>query len=59
MGTETVQKRVIDFTRYDLPAREPDEPQREWRLMNGINQKRTRRKINLAHCNSCRTTTRV
>ena len=33
---------VIDFTRYDLPAREPDEPQREWSLMNVINQKRTR-----------------
>lgn len=33
---------VIDFTRYDLPASEPDKPQREWSLMNVINQKRNR-----------------
>ena len=33
---------VIDFTRYDLPAREPADPQREWSLMNVINQKQTR-----------------
>jgi uncharacterized protein DUF3863/uncharacterized protein DUF3864 len=30
---------VIDFTRYDLPAREPDNLQREWSLMNVLNQK--------------------
>ena len=33
---------VIDFTRYDLPAKEPQVPQREWSLMNVINQKGTR-----------------
>lgn len=30
---------VIDFTRYDLPAKEPQGLQREWSLMNVINQK--------------------
>jgi len=35
---------VIDFTRYDLPAKEPDDPSpqrpvRDWSLMNVINQK--------------------
>jgi len=33
---------VIDFTRYDLPAHEPRTLQREWSLMNVINQKGTR-----------------
>ena len=33
---------VIDFTRYDLKAEEPRTPQREWSLMNIINQKGTR-----------------
>jgi hypothetical protein len=33
---------AIDFTRYDLPAREPQELQREWSLMNVLNQKGTR-----------------
>jgi hypothetical protein len=38
---------VIDFTRYDLPAKEPadgsfDKPTRNWSLMNRINQKGTR-----------------
>lgn len=33
---------VIDFTRYDLPAHEPAKPQREWSLMNVINQKEDR-----------------
>ena len=33
---------VIDFTRYDLPAHEPKTLQREWSLMNVINQKGTR-----------------
>jgi hypothetical protein len=33
---------VIDFTRYDLPAREPEGLQREWSLMNVLNQKGTR-----------------
>ena len=33
---------VIDFTRYDLPAREPRTLQREWSLMNVLNQKETR-----------------
>ncbi len=30
---------AIDFTRYDLPAHEPDHPQREWSLINVLNQK--------------------
>ena len=33
---------AIDFTRYDLPAHEPQTPQREWSLMNVLNQKGTR-----------------
>ena len=33
---------VIDFTRYDLPAHEPHVPQREWSLMNVVNQKGSR-----------------
>jgi hypothetical protein len=30
---------AIDFTRYDLKAEEPRAPQREWSLMNVLNQK--------------------
>jgi hypothetical protein len=33
---------VIDFTRYDLHAEEPKKLQREWSLMNVLNQKGTR-----------------
>jgi hypothetical protein len=33
---------AIDFTRYDLPASEPEGLQREWSLMNVLNQKGTR-----------------
>jgi hypothetical protein len=33
---------AIDFTRYDLPVREPQGLQREWSLMNVLNQKGTR-----------------
>jgi hypothetical protein len=33
---------VIDFTRYDLPAHEPKTLEREWSLMNVLNQKGTR-----------------
>ena len=33
---------VIDFTRYDLTAKEPPGLQREWSLMNVLNQKGTR-----------------
>ena len=33
---------AIDFTRYDLKAQEPRHPQREWSLMNVLNQKGTR-----------------
>jgi hypothetical protein len=40
-------EKVIDFTRYDLTAREPDDPKpvqstRNWSLMNRLNQKGTR-----------------
>jgi len=34
--------KVIDFTRYDLKAQEPEALQREWSLMNVLNQKGTR-----------------
>ena len=39
--------KVIDFTRYDLPAREPADPSaanpsRNWSLINRINQKNRR-----------------
>jgi hypothetical protein len=33
---------VIDYTRYYAPAREPRDLQREWSLMNVLNQKGTR-----------------
>jgi hypothetical protein len=33
---------AIDFTRYDLKAEEPNQLQREWSLMNVLNQKGTR-----------------
>ncbi|WP_433983876.1 DUF3864 domain-containing protein [Tunturiibacter empetritectus] len=33
---------VIDFTRYDLKTEEPHNLQREWSLMNVLNQKGTR-----------------
>ncbi len=33
---------AIDFTRYDFKAAEPDRLQREWSLMNVLNQKGTR-----------------
>ena len=33
---------AIDFTHYDLPANEPQILQREWSLMNVLNQKGTR-----------------
>jgi hypothetical protein len=33
---------AIDFTRYDLKAEEPHALQREWSLMNVLNQKGTR-----------------
>ena len=39
--------RVIDFTRYDIPAQEPVDatpqtPHKDWSLMNVLNQKQTR-----------------
>lgn len=33
---------VIDYTRYDLPATEPNEMTRSWSIMGEINQKQTR-----------------
>jgi hypothetical protein len=35
-------EKVIDFTRYDVPAREPDTMTRRWSLLGEINQKGTR-----------------
>jgi hypothetical protein len=40
--TQNSPPMVIDFTRYDLPAREPTTLKREWSLMNELNQKGTR-----------------
>jgi hypothetical protein len=44
---ENETPKVLDFTRYDLPAKEPADPEpgkhsRNWSLMNRINQKGTR-----------------
>lgn len=44
---EGTPEQVIDFTRYDLPAKEPADPEpgkhsRNWSLMNRLNQKGTR-----------------
>ena len=41
---DNTKEKVIDFTRYDLPAREPDDPKpgqiiRNWSLINRLNQK--------------------
>jgi Domain of Unknown Function with PDB structure (DUF3863)/Domain of Unknown Function with PDB structure (DUF3864) len=41
-AADKAQRMAIDFTRYDLPAREPQTLQREWSLMNVLNQKGTR-----------------
>ncbi len=41
MKQQTPEK-VIDFTRYDIPAREPAENTRRWSLLGEINQKQTR-----------------
>jgi hypothetical protein len=40
--TNNSPRTVIDFTRYDLKAEEPTGLQREWSLMNVLNQKATR-----------------
>jgi hypothetical protein len=40
--TKESPAQVIDFTRYDLKAEEPRGLQREWSLMNVLNQKETR-----------------
>lgn len=44
---ENAAEKVIDFTRYDLKAKEPEDPKRgipirNWSLMNRLNQKGTR-----------------
>ena len=41
---DSTPEKLIDFTRYDLPAREPDDPKpgqftRNWSLINRLNQK--------------------
>ena len=42
-GTDgTSQEKVIDLTRYDVPAKEPAAMTRSWSLMGEINQKGTR-----------------
>jgi len=40
--TTNSPRMAIDFTRYDLKAEEPHDLQREWSLMNVLNQKDTR-----------------
>jgi len=40
--TNNTPEKVIDFTRYDLPAKEPAEMTRKWSLLGDINQKQTR-----------------
>jgi hypothetical protein len=40
--TKVAPPMVLDFTRYDLKAAEPQGLQREWSLMNVLNQKGTR-----------------
>ncbi|MGC2639463.1 MAG: DUF3864 domain-containing protein [Acidobacteriaceae bacterium] len=41
-ATDNAPPMVIDYTRYDLPAREPQGLQRDWSLINVLNQKGTR-----------------
>ncbi len=40
--TKNAPPQAIDFTRYDLKAQEPQGIEREWSLMNVLNQKGTR-----------------
>nr|WP_256484241.1 DUF3864 domain-containing protein [Mucilaginibacter flavidus] len=35
-------EKVIDFTRYNVPAKEPAEMTRKWSLLGEINQKQSR-----------------
>jgi len=39
---KNVPAKVIDFTRYDVPAAEPAEMTRKWSLLGDINQKQSR-----------------
>lgn len=39
---ENAPEKVIDFTRYDVSAQEPQDLNRNWSLMGQINQKQTR-----------------
>jgi hypothetical protein len=39
---ETGVEHLFDFTRYDVPVREPTDVTRWWSLMGQINQKQTR-----------------
>ena len=48
---------VIDFTRYDRPAREPQDLGRNWSLLGRINQKQTRPQDQPCPWRPCRTTT--
>jgi hypothetical protein len=41
-SADKAHRMAIDYTRYDLPAQEPQALQREWSLMNVLNQKGTR-----------------
>jgi hypothetical protein len=45
-------EKVIDFTRYDVPAKEPAEMTRKWSLLGDINQKQSRPQINPQACSS-------
>lgn len=41
-NNQSATEKVIDFTCYTIPAREPSEMTRRWSLMGEINQKQTR-----------------
>jgi hypothetical protein len=48
-GTTLEMQLLSTFTRYDLPAHEPETLQREWSPMNVLNQKGTRRQDKPTH----------
>jgi len=52
-------EKVIDFTRYDVPAQEPAEMTRKWSLLGQINQKQSRQQDKPVLLDSLRTKSRL
>lgn len=52
-------EKVIDFTRYDIPAQEPAEMTRKWSLLGQINQKQSRQQDKPVLLDSLRTKSKL